>query len=396
MAHPYPYPVLTPFLETSPPTFHSLRQLHLELNSNAQSVPSARGGGMFGHLALVVPATEYLALNGAIAYTTPMHPGIAPVHLPGATGPQITETNRAYLAAISDHRLHFDTEAALKAQLLAAVPSTFISRLSAGVHGLSRVSTLTILQHLDTQYGQFDNVAAAQNRFNMELPWTPDRPIETLWKQLHEAQACAAPFDPISDITLMRSALQNIERSGVLQLAVNEWSYLPEAEHTLSNLETFFNVRNRTRCREVTTAAAGFHALSIGTPQPHQPTPLHPELPAAPWIPVTSHRAAATSIPHTPGHPAPTLGYCWTHGLTTTHTSATCHRPRHGHITTATAFNRQHQCNLPPSAPWPHHHSHCLQPPGRRRHHCLQPPGRRQHRCLQPPGQRHQHPPGRH
>ena len=54
----------------------SLGILQGELYANAMSVPTELGGGLYGHLALIMPYADYAALEGAIEFTIPAHPGV--------------------------------------------------------------------------------------------------------------------------------------------------------------------------------------------------------------------------------------------------------------------------------------------------------------------------------
>jgi hypothetical protein len=123
----YPHRVLTPITDT--PGYSSLQNLQKELYTNAQAtMHSNAGGGNHGHLALVMPDVDYLALAGQV-FIIPQHPGNLPVHAVGATGPQITETNRQYDANLAAYMRCKEVEAALREQILTAVNNTFLVAL---------------------------------------------------------------------------------------------------------------------------------------------------------------------------------------------------------------------------------------------------------------------------
>ena len=56
-------------------TFSSLKTLKQELKANASWVTSELGGGVHGHLGLVLNQIEYLLIS-ALTYTQPLHLGI--------------------------------------------------------------------------------------------------------------------------------------------------------------------------------------------------------------------------------------------------------------------------------------------------------------------------------
>jgi hypothetical protein len=53
------------------PTFEDLKIIHRYLNTNAMSAPLYEGGGLNGHLGLIMMNYEYFALQKRYAYTAP-------------------------------------------------------------------------------------------------------------------------------------------------------------------------------------------------------------------------------------------------------------------------------------------------------------------------------------
>ena len=121
----------------------SLGILQGELYANAMSVPTELGGGLYGHLALIRPNAEYAALDGAVDYAIPVHPGVQAVTPAAATAVMITQLNRQHDKAVERHMLHANVTNALKQQLLEAVDDMFVSVLR---HQRLRYSQVTPLQ----------------------------------------------------------------------------------------------------------------------------------------------------------------------------------------------------------------------------------------------------------
>jgi hypothetical protein len=83
-----------------------------------------------------------------------VHSGDNPIHDSLATSSEITETNSRFLAHAVSDECYCITAAALKAQLLDAVPDTFINTLRLPGLGYACVTALNILEHLDNEYGK--------------------------------------------------------------------------------------------------------------------------------------------------------------------------------------------------------------------------------------------------
>ena len=120
-----PHKVLTPIPEGEKPSYTSLLKIHQELNANAMAIPSNRGGGIYGLLALVIPTTTFDALPNSAPWVAPIHPGANPVLPPAPTQPVITEANRQYKASLEEFLLVQAAKSLLRTQLLTAVPDTY-------------------------------------------------------------------------------------------------------------------------------------------------------------------------------------------------------------------------------------------------------------------------------
>ena len=66
----FPHHPMSPLSADTKPSILDIRLLRKEANANAMAVPSTRGGGAFGHLALCMLAGDY----NNIAGTAPQQP----------------------------------------------------------------------------------------------------------------------------------------------------------------------------------------------------------------------------------------------------------------------------------------------------------------------------------
>jgi hypothetical protein len=208
----FPHVTLTPI--TGKPKNPSLQLLQKELYANARAVHSTRGGGAHGHLAVIMPAADYLTRTGTL-FAPPVHPGIAPVHPEGATGNQITEANRQFRQNVNDHQLYLSVREALKQQILLAVNTLYVQVLEDVDMGFADVTPTGMLMHLKATYGTITPEDIEANRAVLGSNWNPDEPIEDLWLRIKECQRfAAAAEEPIPDAAAIRLVLAALEQSG--------------------------------------------------------------------------------------------------------------------------------------------------------------------------------------
>jgi hypothetical protein len=89
----FPFPHLELTLIKGCPTPQSLKKLCSEVYDNAMAVPFKAGGSQYCHLGAIMPAAQYQALHGAVAYVAPANPGIQAPTPANATAIQISQAN---------------------------------------------------------------------------------------------------------------------------------------------------------------------------------------------------------------------------------------------------------------------------------------------------------------
>ena len=62
------------------------------------------------------------------------------------------------------------------------------------------------------------------NLDRMSVQWQPPTIIEVLFTQLEVGQKFAAHHDTISDKKILRMAIENIRKSGMLNIALRNWA----------------------------------------------------------------------------------------------------------------------------------------------------------------------------
>ena len=306
------------------PDHAALTLLDKEVFENARAIYSSLGTGRHGHLFLVVSDQRYCTLTGAAAAPVhPANPGVQP--LAGGTQHEIAQADRIHKDALAQFKTSVIVEAHLKKLILEAVPSTYLDELSDAVMGFSNVSCVELLTHLHTTYGTVSPDDLETNLKNLNRQWNPDQPLTDLWAQIKLCQDFATnSAEPITDATVIRITLKNLEDSGVFTQDVRDWRKLPAANHTIANLKRHFNEADVERIRLLSSKSAGY-----------------------------AHQAKALPTPNpAPSSTLPTFEYCWSHGLSLApnprkpHTSKTCTTKLEHHCDDATLTNRMGGCNI--------------------------------------------------
>ena len=328
----FPHPTLTAINGT--PNLISVTNMRKQIYANARAIHSTRGGGINGHLAIVMANATYVARSGQ-AFVAPVHPGPPPVHNAGTTQAIITEANRQYDRSLAEHSLYIQVKEELKKQILQAVDNQYLKPLEDPDFGYSDTTPLEMLTHLMTTYGSVTPQDIEANRDKLSEPWNPDEPIESLWERITTVRYYAEQAqEPITEATALRLTIAMFEKTGVLQDAIDIWRRKPTAQQTLVNFKEHFTTENKERIRKITSKTAGYHEANAVA---GQPATTQQQLPPN----NSQNKTAAVVVDDI--H----FSYCWTHGLCRgkKHTSQTCRNPADGHQEDATITNMKGGCD---------------------------------------------------
>ena len=145
----FPHPTVQPIV--GQPSYESIAELELKLNTNAASVHSNRGDGKLGLLFLTVKPAVYNT-QSMVPFNPPTNPGQNPTIAAGSTGPQISEIRRQHKELMEEFNQYLQTDRALKGILIAAVDEAYIRSLRDKYIGYANVTTLDMLTHIYATY----------------------------------------------------------------------------------------------------------------------------------------------------------------------------------------------------------------------------------------------------
>ena len=119
----FPHPTILPIV--GQPTYDTLAEIHLKLNTNTASVHSHIGNGQLGLLYLTFMPDVYNT-QAAITFVPPANMGPSLTIPNGSTGPQISSICVQHDLDTKLYREYDSTDKSLKSLLIAAVDETYI------------------------------------------------------------------------------------------------------------------------------------------------------------------------------------------------------------------------------------------------------------------------------
>ena len=221
---------------------------------------------------------------------------------------------------------------ALKAQLLAAIDTTFIKVLEDELFGYADVTPIQMLTHLRTTYVGLKVEERGTIRESLRATWNPDDPIEDIWTRTSDVVRALQDSEPVPASAIVRDQLSVFEKTGVFPRACEAWREKELVEQTVANLQEHFTRYNEERMRVLTAKQAGYHA-------PASPSANLAANTTSPSANIATNTASTPDTPHVVMGNGVKMFYCWTHGLGTNpkHSSSTCKKKADGHKNEATA-----------------------------------------------------------
>ena len=132
------------------PTYNTLKQLRQTIKTNAASVDTIFGGGLNGHLGLVVPPNVYNLIvpppNANVnAWTDPVHPGLVPAYPPNATDIVKESIREAHKEQLRCWKLCGHVNKALQQQILSSIDLIYVSALQHAHTGFAHIHVRDLL-----------------------------------------------------------------------------------------------------------------------------------------------------------------------------------------------------------------------------------------------------------
>ena len=234
----FEFPTLTPI--RGEPTADTLILLKKQLKSNAKSVPSNLGGGIFGHLGLVIPPDRYNLISN-VPFIRPNHPG--PLVIPPGTAQHAAATMREIHAEqMCVFKEVNAVDQALIQQIIQAVESDFLSALRDRTTNSINLPVFDVLDYLGNTYGNVTEEMLQEHEERVSrMSYSLSQPIDMIFNALDDLADYAELSDtPFTERQIIGKAFVILNRTHRFQQALLEWKRRPRLQQTWNNFKTFF------------------------------------------------------------------------------------------------------------------------------------------------------------
>jgi hypothetical protein len=220
------------------PTYASLENVSTELKANASSVPSTLGGGLYGHLGLLLSDAKYATLANTVPWVTPVNPG--PFTPPAAgTAAQIEAARDVWRELKQEFLICQATDKALIALLVDAIDPIYLRAMLNRATGQYTGSIRDIMVQLFRTHGKItpQQVKAKEMEiYNMH--YDISQPVDTVFNcidDLSDLAENAMTPTPMTEQQMIDLAYVIFAKQSILQPDIRLWNRRPAPERTYAN-----------------------------------------------------------------------------------------------------------------------------------------------------------------
>ena len=261
----FQHKVLTRILHR--PSYESLKNCLNELKANASSVPTTLGGGLNGHLGLLLSDAVYGPLANNVLFVTPVHPGpfVPPV---GGTGPQIDAAKDVWKDLCSTFQICHATEQALIAQVVEIIDPSYLRAILNTATGRYADNIRALLQHLFDTYGKVTpQQVMSKEQDLLAMHYDLSHPVDIIFNAIEEYSELADHANqPLTAMQLINLAYVIFAKQPILLQDLRDWNRMPAPDRTWTNMKTHLRTA-QDDLNALPNASALYHQQ---VPYPHQ------------------------------------------------------------------------------------------------------------------------------
>jgi hypothetical protein len=241
------------------PTYETLMTLSTELKANASSVPSTLGGGLYGHLGLILSAERYATLANSVPWINPGNPGpFAPPA--GATAAQLEAAKDVWRELKYSFDFYQATEKALIAQVVDSIDPIYLRALLNRATGQYASGIRDVLLHLFSTHGKITPQQVKAKEIGIyNMVYSIVLPVDTVFNAVDDLVDLADHAgSALTNQQMIDLAYVVLSKEPIFQQDIRLWNRKPPADKTWDNmLEHFRNAQ--TDLNALPTAGELYH-----------------------------------------------------------------------------------------------------------------------------------------
>ena len=252
------------------PTNASVRCCQTALNTCAATLPSTLAGGIYGHSFLTMKPSLFHTLSGLRIPNAlnrrppdpppPMISAARKVAAEDVTEIMLLSKEKKWKPRTNEYVIYHNTMAALTAIITDSSPENFYKVLHHPDLGYANRTPQEFVVHFWNTYARDKDLDMSANLGQMMVQWQPPTMPKALFTQLDVGQKFAAHHDAISDKTILRMAIENIRKYGILDIALRNWALQTTQSYWAEFTLFVYKAEKYRRDTAETTGYAGFSA----------------------------------------------------------------------------------------------------------------------------------------
>ena len=247
------------------PTSHDLTILEKELIAILAGIPTALGGGSFGHVGVIMDETAYLTMTNGIAFENPANPGVYPAGLAANAAATVRARAEAeHKELINQFETFEGVRQGVKDLILEAVDNEYLIEIEHETLGFLNQTPRQMLDHLLTRGGTLDFADTKELLAERDGEWNVSENPQLYFNRVEKAMKGLLRNGITSDPNERRDiALFYLKATGEFDAAVREWEARPAANKTWANIKTFISAEYAKENKQNRLTAKQFKANAI-------------------------------------------------------------------------------------------------------------------------------------
>ena len=247
------------------PSSHDLTILEKELIAILANIPTALGGGNFGHVGVIMEPTAYATMTGGTEFVDPINPGVYPTGLAANAAATVRARAEAeHKELINQFETFEGVRQGVKDLILEAVDNEYLIEIEHETLGFLNQTPRQMLDHLLARGGALDFADTKQLLAERDGEWNISENPQLYFNRVEKAIKGLLRNGINSDPNERRDiALYYLKATGEFDAAVREWEAKPAEAKTWASIKTFISTEYAKENKQNKLTAKQFKANAI-------------------------------------------------------------------------------------------------------------------------------------